>query len=61
MTRYQACRSLGIDPIVSALIAFTHAVYGAPQGRIAILHMTIFYDPSEPYRRGMKARLEAMQ
>ena len=59
MTRYQACRGLGLDPISAAFVTFVHAVAGAPKGKIAILHMTISYDPAEPYHRGAKAHLES--
>lgn len=58
MTRYQACRALGIDPIGSALVAFVHFLADAPEGKLAILHMTIYYDPSQQYRRGMRFDLE---
>ena len=58
MTRYQACRAIGLDPISAGLVAFVHAVCGAPKGKIAILHMTITYDPEQPYQRGMRVGLE---
>lgn len=58
MTRYQACRALGIDPISAGLIAFIHCIADAPEGKIAILHMTITYDPEQPYQRGMRVGLE---
>ena len=58
MSRYQACRSIGIDPMASAFVAFVHFLVGAPQGRIAILHMTISYDPDQPYKRGAAYTLE---
>ena len=51
MTRYQACRKLGLDPIASAFTTFIHWLFDAPQGYIAILHIVIEYDvdadPSE--------------
>lgn len=61
MTRYQACRAIGLDPISAGLVAFVHAVCGAPKGKIAILHMTITYDPDQPYKKGMSGVLEEME
>lgn len=51
MTRYQACRKLGLDPVASAFTTFIHWLFDTPQGYIAILHTVIEYDadadPSE--------------
>lgn len=58
MTRYQACRSIGIDPISAAFVSFVHFIAGVPEGKIAILHMEITYDPNQPYRRGIRFDLE---
>lgn len=58
MTRYQACRALGIGPAGSALITFTHWFLDAPEGRVAVLHMIINYDPGAKYERGMKLYLD---
>ncbi len=58
MTRYQACRAIGLDPIGAGLVAFIHAICGAPEGKIAVLHMMITYDPEQPYQRGMRFVLE---
>lgn len=58
MTRYQACRVIGLDPLSAALVSFVHAIVGAPEGKIAILHMTISYDPEQPYKRGMRFDME---
>lgn len=58
MTRYQACRSIGLDPLSAAFVTFIHFLAGAPEGKIAILHMTITYDPEQPYQRGMRVGLE---
>jgi hypothetical protein len=44
MTRYEACRKIGLDPIAAAITTFVHYLQGAPEGYIAILHMIIEYD-----------------
>ena len=61
MTRYQACRTLGLDPINAGLITFVHCVAGAPEGKIAILHMTITHDPEQPYQHDTKVELEEIK
>lgn len=54
MTRYQACRKLGLDPFASAFTTFVHWLFDAPQGYIAILHTVIEYDVSANPNEGMK-------
>lgn len=61
MTRYQACRAIGLDPISAGFVAFVHFMVDAPQGMIAILHVTISYNPDQPYRRGMRFDLEEIK
>ena len=61
MTRYQALRSIGLDPLSAAIVTFVHFLAGAPEGKIAILHMTITYDPDQPYKKGMSGVLEEME
>lgn len=58
MTRYQACRALGLDPICSAFVALLNAIGNVPEGVVAVLHMQIEYDPNIPYKRGMKINLD---
>lgn len=58
MTRYQACRYIGLDPVTASFVTFTHFMAGVPEGKICILHMIISYDPEQPYQRGMRVGLE---
>lgn len=46
MTRYQACRKVGLDPLSSAITVFVHFIQGVPEGYIAILHTVVKYDVS---------------
>ena len=54
MTRYQACRKLGLDPVASAFTTFMHWLFNVPQGHIVILHMVIEYDADVDPNEEMK-------
>lgn len=45
MTRYQALRRIGLDPIGAGFIALVHRFYGVPAGRIHFMTVTIEYEP----------------
>lgn len=47
MTRYQALRRAGSDPLAAGTIAFFNWLYGAPDGLIFFMHMVIEYDHKE--------------
>lgn len=56
MTRYQACRKLGLDPVASTFTTFTHWLFNVPQGYIAILHTVIEYDVDVDPREEMELK-----
>lgn len=58
MTRYQACRAIGLGPFSSALFAFLNFMANVPQGKLGICHMIISYDTNEPFQKGMVGTLE---
>lgn len=47
MTRYQALRRIGCDPLVSGGIAFLNWLCGVPAGLICFMCVVIEFDPGE--------------
>lgn len=47
MTRYQALRRIGCDPVGSACIAFMNWVMGYPANEIRFIGVTAEFDPEE--------------
>ena len=48
MTRYQALRRIGCDPLTAGGIAIANWLRGYPEGLIVFLTVQIEYDPKEP-------------
>lgn len=44
MTRYQALRRLGLDPLASAFVAFFNWLFNVPKNEIHFMHMVIEID-----------------
>lgn len=44
MSRYQALRRIGCDPLSAAVIAIMNRILGVPCGEIRFMHITIEYE-----------------
>ncbi|AOV01706.1 hypothetical protein [Delftia tsuruhatensis] len=47
MTRYQALRRMGFDPLASGFVAFLNFLFGAPRNEIRVMHTVIEFDAEE--------------
>lgn len=47
MSRYQVLRSMGNDPLTSAVISFFNWLRGIPDGKILFMTVVIEYDTKE--------------
>lgn len=56
MTRYEACRKIGLDPLASGLTTFIHWLQAVPEGYIAILHTVIEYDVQADPKQEMEIK-----
>lgn len=43
MTRYQALRGVGCDPVTAVTIAALNRLWGVPKGTIVFMHIEIEY------------------
>lgn len=47
MTRYQALRRIGLDPLASAFVAFFNWLFNVPRNEIHVMHMVIEFDDAD--------------
>ena len=47
MTRYQALRRIGLDPVASGLVALLNWLLNAPPNEIRVMHVIIEFDDKE--------------
>jgi hypothetical protein len=50
MTRYQALRRMGFDPLASGFVAFLNFLFGAPRNEIRVMHTVIEFEAEEEQR-----------
>lgn len=48
MSRYQALRAAGCDPLTAGFIALMNRLFGVPPGVIVFMNVVIDYDPDAP-------------